>query len=64
MRFYVDEDLCTGCGICEEMCPEVFQVDEEGICRIISEEECEEHDLYEVAEECPAEAIIIEEDET
>jgi ferredoxin len=28
MKFYIDEDLCTGCGIFEEMCPEVFQVDE------------------------------------
>ncbi len=64
MKFYIDEDLCTGCGICEEMCPEVFRVDEEdGISHIVSDEECEEHDLAEVAEECPAEAIIIEEEE-
>jgi ferredoxin len=28
MKFYIDEDLGTGCGVCEEMCPEVFKVDE------------------------------------
>ncbi len=62
MKIHIDEDLCTGCGICEEMCPEVFQVDDEGISRVISEDECEEHDVREVAEECPSECIIVEED--
>ncbi|MBN1320939.1 MAG: 4Fe-4S binding protein, partial [Thermoleophilia bacterium] len=22
----VDPDLCTGCGICEDICPDVFEV--------------------------------------
>jgi ferredoxin len=62
MKVYVDEDLCTGCGICEEMCPEVFEVGDDDISRIISEEECEEHDVKDVAAECPSEAIIVEEE--
>ncbi len=64
MKFHVDEDLCTGCGICEEMCPEVFEVGDDDISHIISEEECEEHDIKEVAAECPSEAIIYKEEET
>jgi ferredoxin len=62
MKIYIDEDLCTGCGICEEMCPEVFQLGDDEVSHIISDDECEEHDIREVAEECPSEAIIIEED--
>ena len=27
MKVWIDEG-CIGCGLCEEICPEVFQVDE------------------------------------
>ena len=27
MRVTVDPKLCTGCGICEVVCPEVFRLD-------------------------------------
>ncbi|GAH99283.1 unnamed protein product, partial [marine sediment metagenome] len=26
MKAVVDKDLCTGCGLCEDTCPEVFEV--------------------------------------
>jgi len=26
MKAAVDKDLCTGCGLCEDTCPEVFEV--------------------------------------
>jgi len=25
---YIDEDECIGCGTCEELCPEVFKLNE------------------------------------
>jgi ferredoxin len=28
-RVYIDEDECIGCGSCEEICPEVFKLNEE-----------------------------------
>ncbi len=57
----VDEDLCIGCGNCEEICPSIFQlVDEKA--KVIDPEGCEIADCCEAAEEnCPVEAISFEE---
>ena len=29
MRATVDKDLCLGCGVCVDICPEVFQMEED-----------------------------------
>lgn len=53
---YVDDEACTGCGTCEETCPEVFKVDEETEkAQVIKAEgaECVE----EAIDTCPEEAI-------
>ena len=52
----VDQALCIGCGICYDMCPEAFVMNEEGKARAIKDE-CETHSLEEVADACPVEAI-------
>jgi ferredoxin len=28
-KVYVDEEECIGCGSCEEICPEVFKLNED-----------------------------------
>ena len=28
-RIYIDEEECIGCGSCEEICPEVFKLNED-----------------------------------
>ena len=60
MKANVDADMCTGCGLCPDICPAVFRMegdvalagpvpaDEEASCR-------------DAAESCPVEAISIEE---
>ena len=55
----VDTELCTGCGLCENSCPEVFKVKDDNIAHVVSES-CSEHDLKEVATNCPVEAIKVE----
>jgi len=59
----VDEELCIGCGACEEICPAVFHVDEiAGKSQVIDSEACEFVGCCEAAEEnCPEKAISLEE---
>ena len=56
----VDEDLCTGCGLCEEICPAVFELGDDGLSHVIGD--CEENMdcCQEAADSCPVGAIIIE----
>jgi len=29
MEVRIEEDLCTGCGLCEETCPDIFKLNED-----------------------------------
>jgi ferredoxin len=54
----VDAELCTGCGTCEALCPEVFEVRDDGIAYVIDPDACDEAGCCEeAAESCPDEAI-------
>ncbi len=52
----VDASTCVGCGLCEQSCPEVFQVQGDGIAHVLAQS-CATHNLKEVAELCPVTAI-------
>lgn len=58
-KVVVNSELCTGCGLCENSCPEVFKVEDDNIARVIATS-CGEHDLKEIATNCPVEAIQVE----
>lgn len=34
LRVWIDQDLCTGDGICEDVCPEVFVILDDGIAYV------------------------------
>lgn len=63
MKAVVDRDLCIGCGLCEDTCPEVFRLEDDGIAMVIVDTITAE--LYgpvrDSAELCPVSAIDIEE---
>jgi ferredoxin len=75
MRVWVDQDLCVGNGICEELCPDVFRLVDGGVAYVrdgdrllaagrdgVREVPAEfEALVVEAAEECPAECIFVEE---
>ena len=62
MKVKIDADLCTACGLCSDSVPEVFKMGDEVAEVIVDEVPAElEDSVREAAEDCPVEAIIIEE---
>ena len=76
MKVWIDQDLCTGDGLCEEIAPDVFTLLDDGLAymreihAILSDlggTDClavvpdgQEEATIESAEECPGECIFIE----
>lgn len=52
----VDVSTCVGCGLCEQVCPEVFEVQGDGIAHVKTHS-CLTHSTSEVVEQCPVSAI-------
>jgi ferredoxin len=62
MRAVIDEETCIGCESCAETCPEVFEMSGDKV--IVKVDEIPEDvvdSCKEAAENCPVEAIQIEE---
>ncbi len=63
MKACVDRDACIGCELCVNICPEVFEMDDESIavviCDVIPSDV--EESAREAEESCPTDAITIEE---
>jgi len=61
MKAKIDENLCTGCGLCSDNCPEVFEMGDT-TARVISDPVPAEYEekAQEAAENCPVDAISIE----
>lgn len=57
-KITIDESTCTGCGLCAANCPEVFEVQDDNLAHVIADK-CDAHDIKEVAEQCPVNAIIV-----
>ncbi len=55
----VDAGACVGCGLCEQNCPDVFEVKDDGIA-YVKAHECAGCNLQEVADQCPVNCIKIE----
>ncbi len=61
MKAFVDEDLCTGCELCTQTCPDVFEMDDD-VAKVTGDEipADAEDCARQAAEECPVEAIRVE----
>jgi len=61
MKVKVDRDVCTGCELCVDTCPEVFEiVDDLAKAKVKVVPEDLEDSAREAAEDCPVEAIEVE----
>ncbi len=72
MKVWIDQDVCTGDGLCEESSPSVFQL-EDGVSFVRDARgalvmgggmadipDAEMNAVLDAAEECPGECIFIE----
>lgn len=76
MKVWIDQDLCTGDGLCEEICPSVFTLQDDGLAYVRQGDEVfnapggsqqladvapdQENAVVEASEECPGECIFVE----
>lgn len=76
MKVWIDQDLCTGDGLCAEIAPDVFVMEDDCLAYVVEDgkvlsdpggpaalarvPEGLEADVIESAEDCPGECIFIE----
>ena len=60
MNFNVDKDTCIGCGACINTCEEVFDYDDDGLAKVISNNITDENIIDSATDamnNCPVGAI-------
>jgi ferredoxin len=62
MKADIDRTLCTGCGLCAQLCPRVFSLDNEGIAVAIEGDVPAELEFScrDAAGSCPVSAISLD----
>jgi len=60
MKAHVNEN-CIGCGLCENICPEVFHLNESGVAEAVADiTPANQDSASEARGSCPVDAIEIE----
>jgi ferredoxin len=56
----IDMEVCIGCGTCAELCPEVFELNDDEKAVVIGPDKCDTCDCQEAVDNCPVECITLE----
>lgn len=60
MKAMVDKDLCISCGLCPEICPDVFAMGDDEKALVKENSDCSAECCREAADSCPVGAIAVE----
>jgi ferredoxin len=63
MKVWVDQGLCIGSANCVATAPDVFELNDKGLSYVVDSSAADEDLLREAAEGCPAQAIVLEDDD-
>ncbi|MHB9133929.1 MAG: ferredoxin [Armatimonadota bacterium] len=64
MKIRVDRELCKGAGSCVAIAPKVFQLDDADKAVVIDLHGEDDDTIWQAAESCPFDAIILEDEDT
>ena len=64
MKVHVDTEVCAGFGVCLGLCPEVFELHDDGYAIVLVSEVPSEFEdvVHQAVSQCPANAISLSDD--
>lgn len=56
-KLYVDQDVCIGCTLCTQICPNIFAMNDEGKSKIVNPKGDKDDKIQQAIDGCPVDCI-------